>query len=125
MASTVGGRLARAMGVVLCVIGPAAAADEDAPQRTDYLTFAQGAVPLSIGGDGAKLGANFEHAVKLIDGSAQGFTVVNKGTNADLSKRGIAAARLAAAGVGETRPIASNNDENGRAMNRRVEVVCK
>jgi outer membrane protein OmpA-like peptidoglycan-associated protein len=77
---TIGGRLARALSVVLCVTAPAAAADEDAAPRTDYLTFAQGAVPLSIGGDGAKLGANFEHAVKLIDGSPQGFTIVNKGT---------------------------------------------
>ncbi|MCC7259133.1 MAG: OmpA family protein [Gammaproteobacteria bacterium] len=44
---------------------------------------------------------------------------------ADLARRGIAAARLTAIGVGEVRPIMSNNDENGRAMNRRVEVVCR
>jgi OOP family OmpA-OmpF porin len=44
---------------------------------------------------------------------------------ADLVKRGISNKRLGALGVGEVRPIASNNDENGRAMNRRVEVVCK
>jgi hypothetical protein len=30
-----------------------------------------------------------------------------------------------ALGVGEVRPIASNDDGNGRAMSRRVEVVCK
>jgi outer membrane protein OmpA-like peptidoglycan-associated protein len=44
---------------------------------------------------------------------------------ADLVKRGISNKRIGALGVGEVRPIASNNDENGRAMNRRVEVVCK
>ena len=43
----------------------------------------------------------------------------------DLARRGVAAARLSASGAGETRPIASNNDENGRAMNRRVEIRCK
>ena len=43
---------------------------------------------------------------------------------ADLTQRGIAASRLAL-GIGEARPIASNNDENGRSLNRRVEVHCK
>lgn len=58
----------------------AEAADEPAVERIDYLTFAQGAVPLSIGGDGAKMGATFEHAVKIIDGNPAGFVVVNNGT---------------------------------------------
>jgi hypothetical protein len=44
---------------------------------------------------------------------------------ADLVRRGLAASRIGAFGAGETRPIASNNDETGRAMNRRVEVRCK
>lgn len=44
---------------------------------------------------------------------------------ADLTQRGIAASRLSALGIGEARPIASNNDENGRSLNRRVEVHCK
>jgi outer membrane protein OmpA-like peptidoglycan-associated protein len=44
---------------------------------------------------------------------------------ADLARRGIAVGRLVAVGVGEVRPIASNIDENGRSLNRRVEVVCK
>jgi hypothetical protein len=48
------------------------------PERTDYLTFAQGAVPLSIGGAGAKLGANFEVAVRIADGDASPFTIVNQ-----------------------------------------------
>jgi outer membrane protein OmpA-like peptidoglycan-associated protein len=78
----IGCRLAWTIGALLCVAAQAVAqpAAEDAAQRIDYLTFAQGAVPLSISGAGSALGANFEHAVKIIDGSPQGFTIVNKGT---------------------------------------------
>ncbi len=42
----------------------------------------------------------------------------------DLVRRGIAAERIEAVGVGEVRPIASNDDEAGRVLNRRVEVRC-
>jgi hypothetical protein len=52
-------------------------ATDAAPERTDYLTFAQGAVPVSIGGAGAKLGAGFEHAVRITDGDPTPFTIVN------------------------------------------------
>jgi hypothetical protein len=44
---------------------------------------------------------------------------------ADLVKRGIAASRLSAIGRGESQPIATNADESGRAMNRRVEIECQ
>jgi OOP family OmpA-OmpF porin len=44
---------------------------------------------------------------------------------ADLAARGLAKSRLSAVGVGESRPIATNNDENGRSLNRRVEVRCQ
>jgi outer membrane protein OmpA-like peptidoglycan-associated protein len=44
---------------------------------------------------------------------------------ADLVSRGLAGARVSAAGLGESRPIASNNDESGRSLNRRVEVKCQ
>lgn len=47
-------------------------------ERIDFLTFAQGAMPISIGGDGAGLGANFEHAVRIIDGDPAGFVVVSR-----------------------------------------------
>src|SRR5687767_6475873 len=50
----------------------------DAPERTDYLTFAQGAVPVSVGGAGAKLGADFEAAVRITDGDATAFTIANR-----------------------------------------------
>jgi OmpA-OmpF porin, OOP family len=36
--------------------------------------------------------------------------------------RGVSASRLTAVGYGETRPIASNDTEEGRALNRRVEL---
>jgi len=42
----------------------------------------------------------------------------------DLVRRGLGKERLSGAGIGERRPIASNNDENGRSLNRRVEVKC-
>jgi outer membrane protein OmpA-like peptidoglycan-associated protein len=39
------------------------------------------------------------------------------------TKHGIAAARLRADGVGPLSPVASNKTEDGRAKNRRVELV--
>jgi outer membrane protein OmpA-like peptidoglycan-associated protein len=56
--------------------GRATAAQAPA-ERTDYLTFAQGAVPIAIGGAGAKLGANFEAAVRITDGDPAAFSLVN------------------------------------------------
>ena len=41
-----------------------------------------------------------------------------------LIDRGIDAGRLVAVGKGEDEPIASNNDEAGRSLNRRVEISC-
>jgi OOP family OmpA-OmpF porin len=42
-----------------------------------------------------------------------------------LEQRGLAGGRVAGVGLGETRPIAPNDDEAGRALNRRVEVHCQ
>lgn len=42
---------------------------------------------------------------------------------AALSQRGVEAGRLDAAGFGEMRPIAGNDNEKGRAQNRRVEFI--
>ncbi len=42
----------------------------------------------------------------------------------DLLARGLKSSKLRAFGVGEASPIASNKDEAGRSMNRRVEVHC-
>jgi OmpA-OmpF porin, OOP family len=44
-------------------------------------------------------------------------------TNTLVAKHGIAASRLAPYGVGPLAPVASNDSEEGRAKNRRVELV--
>ena len=67
------------LAVSLCG-ATAALAEDEAPGRVDLLTFAQGAVPLAIGGDGR--GADFEHAVRIIDGNPGGFTILNRATDA-------------------------------------------
>lgn len=40
-----------------------------------------------------------------------------------LSHRGVSPGRLSARGYGESRPIADNNTDDGRALNRRVELT--
>ena len=42
-----------------------------------------------------------------------------------LVKKGIEAARITARGYGETKPMATNDTEEGRALNRRTEVVVQ
>jgi outer membrane protein OmpA-like peptidoglycan-associated protein len=42
-----------------------------------------------------------------------------------LSARGVEAARITSAGIGAARPIASNESADGRADNRRVEIVIQ
>jgi outer membrane protein OmpA-like peptidoglycan-associated protein len=42
-----------------------------------------------------------------------------------LVSRGIAADRISANGLGSTRPIAPNNNPEGRANNRRVEIIVQ
>lgn len=48
-----------------------------------------------------------------------------KAVMAALVKRGVAANRLTAKGYGQSSPIADNRSEDGRARNRRVELVKK
>ncbi|MGE0448195.1 MAG: OmpA family protein [Vicinamibacterales bacterium] len=74
--------LALSLSVALAAARPsgqtASVDGSDAVERTDYLTFAQGAVPVGIGGGGAKLGADYEAAVRITDGARTGFTVVDQ-----------------------------------------------
>jgi len=60
---------------------------------------------------------DFEHNRKLSEARAQSVVRELAG------KHGIAANRLAAHGVGPLAPVASNHTEEGRAKNRRVELV--
>jgi OOP family OmpA-OmpF porin len=57
------------------------------------------------------------HNMKLSEARAASVTSVL------VAKHGIAAARLASYGVGPLAPVASNDGEEGRAKNRRVELV--
>jgi hypothetical protein len=50
----------------------------DVPERIDYLTFAQGAVPVSVGGAAVQLGTSFEEALRAIDGNPLGFSLTDK-----------------------------------------------
>jgi len=59
----------------------------------------------------------FAHNMKLSEARA------NAVMNALVSKHGIPAPRLKAYGVGPLAPVASNRSEDGRAHNRRVELV--
>lgn len=43
----------------------------------------------------------------------------------DLVRRGLSRERLVAGGAGESRPVAPNDDETGRSLNRRVEIRCE
>lgn len=61
----------------------------------------------------------FAHNVKL--SQARGVSVVN----ALVSKHGLAADRLTPFGAGPVAPVASNKTDEGRAKNRRVELVAQ
>jgi OmpA-OmpF porin, OOP family len=61
----------------------------------------------------------FNYNIKL--SQARASAVVS----ALVSKHGIAAARLTPFGAGPTAPVASNKSEEGRAKNRRVELVAQ
>jgi len=49
--------------------------DARSPGAVDYLTFARGALPVTIGG---ARGATMEHALRIVDGDSGGFTAANR-----------------------------------------------
>ena len=73
--------------LLACAIGSAAASPDSeseagTPARVDYLTLGQGAVPLRVGGAGAKQGAALDQALQVADGNPTGFPVVHRATDA-------------------------------------------
>ena len=76
-----------------------------------------GSLKLNVEGHTDNQGADAENQ-KLSEGRA-------KSVMAHLVSKGIPAARLASAGFGASRPVADNRSEEGRAKNRRVELVKK
>jgi hypothetical protein len=128
------------VGFRLSVVSAAPAAVQAASgapsERVDLLTFAQGANPVRIGGTGAALDGlrNDSSAGVVIEGhtSSEGTEEYNlklserraQSVVQDLVTRGIAASRLQAVGAGEGRPLASNDDDSGRSLNRRVKFTA-
>lgn len=72
------------------------------------------AVRISVEGHTDAIGSD-EYNLKL---SLRRATAVKQ----FLVKEGVAESRLAVRGLGETQPVASNDSEDGRAQNRRVEL---
>jgi outer membrane protein OmpA-like peptidoglycan-associated protein len=62
----------------------------------------------SVGKPGGEMTLSLERAAKIAD---------------ELAKRGIARERIESTGFGGTRPIATNDTDEGRAKNRRVEIT--
>lgn len=71
-------------------------------------TFSVDGHTASVGKPGGEMTLSVERAAKIAD---------------ELAKRGISRDRIKAAGFGGTRPIASNDTDEGRARNRRVEIT--
>ena len=78
---------------------------------------AAGTFPVEVAGHTDNVGTP-EANLKLSQERAQAVV-------AALVQRGIPAARLTAKGYGQTAPVADNRTEEGRAKNRRVELVKK
>ncbi|KAA3631287.1 MAG: hypothetical protein DWQ08_05015, partial [Proteobacteria bacterium] len=65
----------------------AALAEDGAPRPTDFLSFAQGAVPIAVGGDAQALRVDTGKALEAIDGNPGGFGLTPKpgGPNTEVS----------------------------------------
>jgi outer membrane protein OmpA-like peptidoglycan-associated protein len=78
---------------------------------------AKSAPTVEIQGHTDNIGAAGDAARQLLS-EARARTVM-----AWLVEHGVAAAKLSAKGYGKTRPIAANDSDLGRALNRRIEIV--
>lgn len=75
-----------------------------------------------------QINVNIEGHTDNVGGAAANQTLSEARANAvmaAIAAKGVAAARLSASGFGQTKPIADNTTEAGRAKNRRVELVKK
>jgi OmpA-OmpF porin, OOP family len=95
--------------------GKAAIKPDSLPLLDQVAQMLKGATDLAghtdnVGGEQANLKLSDERARAVV---------------AALTQRGIAAARLAPKGYGQSAPVADNRSEDGRAKNRRVELVKK
>ncbi|MBL8002446.1 MAG: OmpA family protein [Flavobacteriales bacterium] len=81
------------------------------------LMFANPTLKIEVGGHTDNVGADADN-LKLSDQRANAVRDF-------LVKKGIEAARITAKGYGETKPMAPNDTEEGRALNRRTEVVVQ
>jgi flagellar motor protein MotB len=72
---------------------------------------------------------NYANAVKSLGGTPQSNKLLSeqraKAVMAAVVKGGVAATRVSAVGWGQEKPVADNRTEDGRAKNRRVEIVKK
>lgn len=69
------------LGLLSLVVGAIFAAPtlaQDNQQRVDYLSFAQGAIPIASAGNTKELGVGVEHALLAIDGDAGGYVLTPK-----------------------------------------------
>jgi OOP family OmpA-OmpF porin len=94
------------------------AESEPTIQEIAKLLKANPALKLYVVGHTDNVGA-FDYNIKLSQSRAAAVV------DALTKKNGIAASRLTPFGAGPTSPVASNQTEDGRAKNRRVELVAQ
>lgn len=74
--------LRRFLAIAMVVLAPGVGVAQDSP-AVDYLSFAQGAFPVRVGGAAAELKVDIEHALLAIDGDVAGFVATPKPGAAD------------------------------------------
>ncbi|QNH64046.1 OmpA family protein [Hymenobacter sediminicola] len=90
---------------------------ESEPTVAEVVTLLQQNPALRLGVQGHTDNAGTPaHNQQLSEGRARAVV-------ASLTQAGIAAGRLQATGFGQTMPLADNTTEEGKAQNRRVELV--